>query len=108
MAENNLKFLLRDKGSKRVGLKVIDYKIKANDDIVLTIITKDKEIKKVIYNEEKHELWLGGKKVEPYLSYAINNWNVMLPYITYSFHKNECLTYIQSIAYDGVYEKEDV
>ena len=103
-AADKLNFLLADKRSKR-KIKIEKHRIDGSDRIWLKLQKIDKEVQ---FNPETHDIVLGGKVIEPWLSYAINAWNVMLPYITYRFHKEQCEAYMQSIAYKGDYEKESV
>ena len=104
MAEDKLKFLLRD-GSNNKGIKILNYRIDGSDRIWLKLQKVEKELQ---YDSNKHLIVLGGKIVEPMLSYAINSWNVMLPYITYRVDKEKVESYLASIRYNGENEKENI
>lgn len=97
-----LKFLLKEDGKKTK--KVVDHRIDANNNIWLKFY---KESGEHLFNPETQTLVLGAKPIEPMLSYAINSWNVMLPFITYRVDKGKVEAYMESIRYDGSYEKEN-
>jgi hypothetical protein len=87
-----LNFLLKEDGKK--AIKILGHSIDGNDRIWLKL-QGFKE--KVQFNKETQDIVLGGKVVEPMLSYAINSWNVMLPYITYRMDKENVEKYLDSI-----------
>jgi hypothetical protein len=97
-----LKFLLKEKEKR--ARKIVDYRIDGSDRIWLKLYKETKEIQ---FNPNTQVIVLGGKVIEPMLSYAINSWNVMLPFITYRVDKEKVEAYIESIRYVGGYEKED-
>lgn len=99
-----LNFVLKSKKDKKIkGLKIEKITINARDEIYIRVQgAEDDEL----FNPEMYDITLGGKAVEPLLSFAINEWNVMLPYITYSFHKEQVEKYLESIAYTGTYPDE--
>lgn len=105
-ATDKLNFTIRPKGTtKKKNKKILNYRINGRDEIYIKVQGEDSER---IFNGETEEIILGGKIIEPMLSYAINSWNVMLPYITYSFHKEQVEKYLESIKYAPTYEKEDI
>lgn len=104
---DKLNFLLRIKNNGKKGIKILSHRIDGSDRIWLKLQNVEKEVQ---YNADKHLIVLGGKVIEPMLSYAINAWNVMLPYITYRSDKEKTEKYMESIRYDMDldYEKEDI
>lgn len=104
MAADKLNFLLCEKNSKK-KIKIEKHRIDGSDRIWLKLQKVEKEVQ---FNPETHDIVLGGKVVAPWLSYAINSWNVMLPYITYDFHKEQCEKYIESIRNSINYETQDI
>lgn len=103
---DKLNFTLKKKEDKRKkSIKILKLRIDGSDRIWMKLQGIDGEKQ---FNPETQEILLGGKVVEPMLSYAINSWNVMLPFITYAFHKEQCEAYMQSVAYKLEYEKEDI
>lgn len=103
-AADKLNFLLRFKDNGKKGIKILSHRIDGSDRIWLKLQKVEKEVQ---YNPDKHLIVLGGKIIEPMLSYAINSWNVMLPYITYRVDKEKVEQYIESVRYDSSYEKEE-
>ena len=103
----NLKFLLRKQNStNKNGKKIENVRVDGSNRVWIKLYDFSKEI---LFDENFDEIVLGGKAIEPLLSYCINEWNVMLPFITYKFNKPQCEAYVESIKYDGVaYEKENV
>ena len=101
----NYSFILRPIGNPTKKAKIENIRVNGADEIWLKIANLKEEKK---FNKEKYEIVLGGRVVEPLLSFCINRWNVMLPFITYKAHKQQCEEYLESIKYDGVYEKEDI
>lgn len=87
--------------------KIINFTIDARDNIILSIQGEEKER---IFDSSKEEISLGGKVIEPLLSYVINKWNVMLPYITYQVDKDKVLKYLEEMGCStvSVYEKKNV
>ena len=99
-----LNFALKEKNNKKAKAERIEkIRINARDEIYILLYSTDKEQK---FNPETHNITLGGKVVEPWLSFAINSWNVMLPYITYDFNKEQAERYLESIAHTGDYFDE--
>lgn len=96
------KFILKEKDKSPV--KIIEYNIDGNDRIWL-LLQNSKE--RIQFNPKKQVIVLGGKVIEPWLSYAFNKWNVMLPYITYRVDKLKAEEYIKSISLCENYEKEE-
>lgn len=103
---DKLNFTLKKKGDMRKkSIKILNLRIDGSDRIWMRLQGVEGE---KLFNPETQEILLGGKVIEPMLSYAINSWNVMLPFITYAFHKEQCEAYMQSVAYKPEYEKEDI
>lgn len=95
-------FLLKEKGKK--AKKIEKHRIDGSDRIWIRVQGSKDEFQ---FNPDTQVIVLGGKVIEPMLSYAINSWNVMLPYITYRVDKAKVEAYMESIRYDGNYEKEN-
>jgi hypothetical protein len=99
-----LNFTLKEKNSKKAKARRIEkIRINGRDEIFFHFYRDSEEHQ---FNPETHNIMLGGKIIEPWLSYAINSWNVMLPYITYGFNKEQVERYLESIAHTGDYFDE--
>ena len=96
---------IEDKKSK--AKKIESYRIDGSDRIWLTVQGEEKER---MFNPQVEEILLGGKVIEPYLSYVINSWNVMLPFITYQNDKEIVLEYLKNLdcTTASVYEKKNI
>jgi hypothetical protein len=111
MAKSNfekLNFTLKNINDKRPKTKkIISFTIDARDNIILSIQGEENER---IFDSKNEEISLGGKVIEPFLSYVINKWNVMLPYITYQVDKDKVLKYLEDLGCStvSIYEKKNV
>ena len=100
MAADKLNFLL--KRNKEKKLKKIDsFRIDGKDRIWLKI---QGELKEKKFDPENEVILLGGKAIEPMLSYVFNAWNIMLPYVTYASDKEKVESYIKTVRFDPVGE----
>ena len=100
-----LNFLLKEE--RKRTRKIAHISIDGQDRVWLRIYGEDERFQ---FDPEKQEIVLGSKAVEPWLSYAINSWNVMLPFITYKCDKEKVERYLDSVRLDKTcdYEEEDI
>jgi hypothetical protein len=104
MGRNNFRisFMLKDKSGLKK--KVEKYRTNGNDEIILKIQGIAEEIK---FDKEEHSLHLGGREISPWLSYAINAWNVTLPFITYKSDEAIVEEYLSTLR-TAFYEEKDI
>lgn len=100
-----LNFLLKEENKKT--RKIAHISIDGQDRVWIRIYGEDERTQ---FDPEKQKIVLGSKAVEPWLSYAINRWNVMLPYITYRDDKEKVERYLDSVRLDKEcdYEEENI
>lgn len=53
--------------------------------------------KTYIFDDQNEKLFIGGKEFSPLYSFAINKWNVMLPYITYIEDVDKVKDYLKAL-----------
>lgn len=96
-----IKLILKE--GKHKQKKITYVKVKPDNQLKFRVEGSDQTY---IYDETKHSITVGGKKIVPLYSYSINSWNVLLPFIAYEENIEEIKAYLKSIA-STMYSKED-
>lgn len=97
-----IKIFLKQKGNKQKKLTYM--KVDAQNKFFFRVEGSSDLIE---YDENKHNITVGGKRILPIYSYLINPWNVLLPFIAYEENIEQIKAYLLSIN-STMYEKENV